>query len=121
MADDGSKEHKASPTKPKRSARPAAAKSKKKRRPLPMYHVVLYDDNDHTHEYVIEMLKALFAHPEHMGMALARKVDTEGTAIIFTTHRELAELKRDQVHAYGADRRVATCRGSMSAGIIAAE
>ena len=86
-----------------------------------MYHVVLYDDNDHTHEYVIEMLRAIVRPPGAHGHGLARKVDTEGTAVIFTTHRELAELKRDQVHAYGADRRVATCRGSMSAGIIAAE
>ena len=86
-----------------------------------MYHVVLYDDNDHSHEYVIEMLKKLFGYPEHMGMTLAVKVDTEGRAIVYTTHKELAELKRDQIHAFGTDVRVATCCGSMSAGVIPAE
>jgi ATP-dependent Clp protease adaptor protein ClpS len=34
-----------------------------------------------------------------------------------TTHRELAELKRDQIHSYGTDPRVATCQGSMSATV----
>jgi hypothetical protein len=30
----------------------------------PPYHVILWNDDDHTYEYVIEMLKKLFAHPE---------------------------------------------------------
>ena len=30
----------------------------------PPYNVVLLDDDDHTYAYVIEMLKALFGHPE---------------------------------------------------------
>jgi ATP-dependent Clp protease adaptor protein ClpS len=32
-----------------------------------------------------------------------------------TTHKEKAELKRDQITAYGADARMATSAGSMSA------
>jgi len=34
-----------------------------------------------------------------------------------TTSLERAELKRDQIHAYGADWRLTTCKGSMSAVI----
>ena len=29
----------------------------------PLYHVVLLDDNDHTYDYVIEMLERLFDQP----------------------------------------------------------
>ena len=39
------------------------SRRRRSRKPLPQYHVVLYDDNEHTHEYVVEMLKALFGMP----------------------------------------------------------
>jgi ATP-dependent Clp protease adaptor protein ClpS len=38
-----------------------------------------------------------------------------------TTTRERAELKRDQIHAYGADWRIEHCQGSMSAVVEPAE
>lgn len=97
------------------------SKKKRKTQPLPPWNVVLLNDDDHTFEYVIEMLRSLFAHPEEKGMQLAKQVDTDGRAIVFTTHKELAELKRDQIHAFGTDLRVATCKGSMSAVIEPAE
>jgi len=84
-------------------------------KPLPPYHVVLLDDDDHSYTYVIEMMYELFNYPIEKGMRIAEQVDELGRAIVCTTHRELAELKRDQIHAYGADRRVATCKGSMTA------
>lgn len=90
-------------------------------KPLQPYHVVLLDDDDHTFEYVIEMLHVLFGYPAEKGMTIAQEVDRTGRAVVFTTHRELAELKRDQIHAYGTDLRVATCAGSMSALIEPAE
>jgi ATP-dependent Clp protease adaptor protein ClpS len=37
--------------------------------------------------------------------------------IVLTTALELAELKRDQIHAYGPDWRIPRCQGSMSATI----
>jgi ATP-dependent Clp protease adaptor protein ClpS len=88
---------------------------------LPLYNVVLLDDNDHSYDYVIEMLGVLFAYPPEKGMIMAKEVDSEGRVIVLTTHKEMAELKRDQIHAYGTDPRVATCKGSMSASIEPAE
>ena len=38
-------------------------------------------------------------------------------SIVLTTTREHAELKRDQIHAFGKDPLIATCQGSMSASI----
>ena len=29
---------------------------------VPRYHVILFDDDEHTYEYVIEMLMDLFGH-----------------------------------------------------------
>lgn len=91
------------------------ADKKKKPRHLPPFHVVLLDDNDHSYEYVMEMLKSIFGYDEPKTFTMAKEVDSKGRVIVFTTHKELAELKRDQIHAYGTDWRVATCQGSMSA------
>jgi ATP-dependent Clp protease adaptor protein ClpS len=116
----------AAPTKePQNPPTAASGKPQTARKPrskqLPPYHVVLMDDDDHSYEYVIEMLKSLFGHKEEEGYRLAKEVDRDGRAVVFTTHKELAELKRDQIHSFGKDLRVATCAGAMSARIEAAE
>jgi ATP-dependent Clp protease adaptor protein ClpS len=92
---------------------------KQDRRPKrqPRYHVVLWDDDDHTYEYVIRMLKELFGHPAEKGFQIAEQVDRQGRAVCLTTTREHAELKRDQIHAFGRDPLIARCQGSMSSTI----
>lgn len=94
-------------------------KKRQKKRPKrqPRYNVILWNDDDHTYEYVIRMLKELFGHPEETGAQMAREVDTTGRVIVLTTTMEHAELKRDQIHAYGKDTSTADCKGSMSATI----
>jgi ATP-dependent Clp protease adaptor protein ClpS len=83
----------------------------------PPYNVILLDDDDHTYAYVVQMLQKLFGHPVEKGFQLAKEVDTTGRVIVLTTTREHAELKRDQIHAYGKDDLIAGCKGSMSATI----
>jgi ATP-dependent Clp protease adaptor protein ClpS len=90
-------------------------RSKPKRQPP--YNVVLLDDNDHSYAYVVHMLQKLFGHPAEKGYELAKEVDTRGRAIVLTTTREHAELKRDQIHAFGKDDLIDGCKGSMSATI----
>jgi ATP-dependent Clp protease adaptor protein ClpS len=81
----------------------------------PMYHVILLNDEDHTYEYVIEMLGKLFAMTESTAFRHAVEVDTNGTTILLTCELSKAELKRDQIHAYGADWRLERSLGSMAA------
>jgi len=95
----------------------AAPAARRKRRRQPRYHVVLWNDDDHTFQYVIAMLSQLFGHPAAAGLELAREVDARGRVIVLTTTREHAELKRDQIHAFGPDRLIARSKGSMSASI----
>ena len=83
----------------------------------PPYHVILLNDDDHTYEYVILMLMKLFGHPIEKGFEMAVEVDTKGRVIVDTTTLERAELKRDQIHAFGPDPRIPRCKGSMSAEI----
>ena len=109
-------------TKPKRArAKKPAAKRKPKVRKLPPYNVILLDDNDHTYEYVIEMLGKVFSYPEAKGYELAKAVDNSGRVVVLTTHRELAELKCEQITSFGADWRLERSKGAMSAVIEPAE
>src|SRR6056297_2369397 len=89
----------------------------KKPRKQPRYNVVLWDDSDHSYEYVVLMMKRLFHHPIETGYQIAKQVDNGGRAICLTTTMEHAELKRDQIHAFGKDELIARCKGSMTATI----
>lgn len=93
------------------------ARDKKKPKRLPPYQVILWNDDDHSFIYVMEMMLALFGHPPERGYQIAQEVHLRGRAIVLTTTKEHAELKRDQIHAYGKDNDVRGCKGSMSATI----
>lgn len=93
------------------------AKRQQKPKQQPRYQVILWDDSDHTYEYVQLMMHSLFRMSLEQGLIVAREVDTSGRAICLTTTREHAELKRDQIHSFGADPRIPRCKGSMSATI----
>ncbi|HCV42245.1 MAG TPA: Clp protease ClpS [Bacteroidetes bacterium] len=88
---------------------------------VPMYHVVLLDDDDHSYDYVIEMLMDLFGHSERRAYEMACEVDARKRVIVETTYKERAEMKCRQIHAYGADWRIPHCKGSMSANVEPAE
>ena len=96
-----------------------ATKADKRNKPKrqPPYLVILWNDNDHSYAYVVAMLQKLFGHPPEKGYQIAKEVDTVGKAVVLTTTREHAELKRDQIHAFGKDDLIAGCKGSMSATI----
>lgn len=83
----------------------------------PRWHVVLLNDDDHSYDYVIEMLQEIFAHDLQTAFAMAVEVDTTGRVIVDTTSKERAELKQEQVHAFGPDWRIPRCQGSMTAVI----
>ena len=85
------------------------------------WNVVLLDDQDHSYEYVIRMMQTLFGHPVEKAFKIAQTVDQDGRAVCKTTHKELAELKRDQILAFGRDPLMATSKGSMTAIIEPAE
>ena len=81
----------------------------------PMFNVVLLDDDDHTYDYVVEMLSKIFLLPAEIAFQHAIEADTTGRTVVITCEREQAEFGRDQIHAYGADPRMARSKGSMRA------
>ncbi len=93
---------------------------KREGRRQPRYNVLLWDSEDHTFDYVGKMLRELFGHEKEQCQKIAKAVDEEGRAIVLTTTKEHAELKRDQIHAYGKDHNEAS-KGSMWSTIEAME
>lgn len=90
-------------------------KPEQKTRRQPPYNVVLLNDDDHTVDYVVTMMKKLFAHPIEKGVLIAKEVHEKGRCIVWTGSMEVAELKQEQIHAFGADPLVPRCKGSMTA------
>jgi ATP-dependent Clp protease adaptor protein ClpS len=86
----------------------------------PLFHVVLLDDDEHTYDYVIEMLQKLFLFPDNVAFEHAVEVDTVGKTIVITCELPEAEFARDQIQHYGADPRMPKSKGSMSAVLVPA-
>ena len=98
------------------SVRPKNRRKKKdKSKKEPRFHVILWNDDVHTYEYVIIMLHSVFGYPVEKGFQLAREVDTRGRAIVFTSSLEQAELKKDLILGFGPDPLLATSKGSIIA------
>lgn len=81
----------------------------------PLYRVVLLDDDDHTYDYVIEMLQKIFIFTAEQALRHAQEVDAMGRTVLITCELPEAEFARDQVHGYGRDWRLPRSKGSMSA------
>jgi ATP-dependent Clp protease adaptor protein ClpS len=84
---------------------------------VPLYRVVLLDDDEHTYDYVIEMLQKLFCMSVTDAYQHAVEVDSTGRTPVITCELPAAEYARDQIHSYGADWRMERSKGSMSAVI----
>ena len=80
---------------------------------LPPYNVVILNDEEHTFDYVIELLTKLFAHTVKAAIELTWRIHLSGRAVVYTTHKEKAELKRDQVLSYGPDPRMSSSKASL--------
>ena len=82
---------------------------------VPLFRVVLLDDNDHTYDYVIEMLQRIFIFSLEQAYRHAEEVDRCSRTVLITCELPQAEFARDQIHAYGRDWRLERSKGAMSA------
>lgn len=85
------------------------------------YNVVLLDDNDHTYDYVIEMLMKIFGHGRTRAFEMACTVDLMGRVVVFSSTKKVAQEKQNQILSYGPDWRLSRSNGSMKAVIEPAE
>ena len=81
----------------------------------PLYRVVLLDDDDHTYDYVIEMLQKVLVFTLQEAFRHAQEVDMRGRTVLITCELREAEFARDQIQMYGPDWRLPRSKGSMAA------
>lgn len=79
------------------------------------WKVVLWDDDEHTYDYVIEMLMEVCNMGLEEAYGHAVEVDTEKKTIIFSGELEHAEFIQEKILGYGPDPRMAESKGSMTA------
>lgn len=84
---------------------------------VPLWRVVLIDDDDHTYDYVVEMLQKVLVFTLQEAYRHAVEVDTHGRTVLITCELKEAEFARDQIQSYGPDWRLDRSKGSMSAVI----
>src|SRR3954470_3169797 len=82
---------------------------------VPLYRVVLLDDNDHTYDYVIEMLQKIFIFTLEEAYRHAEEVDRCGRTTLITCVPAQAEFARQQIPSSAPDWRLPRSKGSMSA------
>ena len=83
----------------------------------PLYHVILWDDDTHTYEYVIKMLMEIFKMKFEDAYRHTLEVDKKGRTVCITTHLERAELKVEMIQSYGPDVLMQNSKGPMNATI----
>jgi ATP-dependent Clp protease adaptor protein ClpS len=67
-------------------------------RRVPPYHLILANDDHHSMEFVVDVLRKILGMPKEKAVALMMEAHSAGRAIIWTGPREVAELKAEQVH-----------------------
>lgn len=83
--------------------KPARPDPKSKPKRQPSYAIILHNDDQHTFQYVIDVLMKLFAYPVEKAFVLTNQVHTQGKSLVWSGTLELAELKRDQIRGFGPD------------------
>ena len=86
-----------------------------------LYHDIILNDDEHSFEYVIEMLQSVFGFSYATASARTVEADTTGSSLVLTAGQSEAEKKRDLVHAYGPDWRMPNSRGPVTALVEPAE
>jgi len=77
--------------------------AKQKPKLLPRYRVILWNDDDHSFQYVIRMMRKIFGYDKTRGMIIACGVHACGKTPVATLPLEVAELRRDQIRSFGPD------------------
>ncbi|TGK09888.1 ATP-dependent Clp protease adaptor ClpS [Leptospira fletcheri] len=79
------------------------------------WKVVLWDDDEHTYDYVIEMLMEVCVMTMEQAFHHAVEVDTQKKTVVYSGEFEHAEHIQELILEYGPDPRMAVSKGSMSA------
>jgi ATP-dependent Clp protease adapter protein ClpS len=104
MADDTTKNKQpdnksGTATKPKRAPRKSPAK--KPPQPLPPWKVLLHNDDKNDVEFVVQTIVSLTPLNEDAAAQRTLEAHHTGVALLLTTHKERAELYKEQFQSKG--------------------
>lgn len=88
-----------SPAEPVVTTKPAP-KEKSKTRRYPPYNVILENDDYHSFEFVIEVLRKALGCNEQRAFQFTEQAHNSGRAVVWTGTREVAELKVEQIRSF---------------------
>ena len=69
-------------------------------RRVPPYNLIVANDDNHSMEFVVGVLRKILGIPMERAVELMLEAHTSGRAVIWTGPREVAELKAEQVHTF---------------------
>jgi ATP-dependent Clp protease adaptor protein ClpS len=69
-------------------------------RRLPPYNVILENDDHHSFEFVMDVLRKVLGCTAQRAQQLTEEAHTTGRALIWSGAKEVAELKVEQVHSF---------------------
>lgn len=64
---------------------------------LPPYNVILQNDDDHSMEFVVEVLRKVFGYELEKSFQMMLNAHETGCAVVWTGSKEVAELKAEQI------------------------
>jgi ATP-dependent Clp protease adaptor protein ClpS len=67
---------------------------------LPPYNVILENDDDHSMDFVVEVLRKVFGFDLTKSIQLMLTAHETGCAVVWTGPKEVAELKAEQMTTF---------------------
>ena len=81
------------------------------------FKVVLFNDEDHTYDYVVEMLTHVCKLSRDNAFRCAVEVDLTGRTVVYYGSRESCAGTCSRILTYGPDHRLPQSMGSMNAEV----
>jgi ATP-dependent Clp protease adaptor protein ClpS len=81
------------------TAKPKEREDTKTRR-YPPFNVILENDDHHSFEFVIEVLRKALGCSEERAFVLTKLAHDTGRAVVWTGTKEVAELKVEQIRSF---------------------
>src|SRR5262245_23065599 len=69
-------------------------------RKVPPYHVILENDDHHSFEFVVDVLRKALGYATERAYQLTMLAHTSGRAVVWTGSKEVAELKAEQIRTF---------------------
>lgn len=67
---------------------------------MPPYNVLIMNDDDHSMDFVVDVLRKVFGYPLEKSFQLMLAAHETGCAIVWTGTKEVAELKAEQISTF---------------------